>query len=48
MVLLGVAAVFLIATTIRLSVYARRKEIGIMKFLGATNWFVHFPFVLEG
>ncbi len=48
MVLLGVAAVFLIATTIRLSVYARRKEIGIMKFLGATNWFVQFPFVLEG
>lgn len=48
MALLGVAAVFLIATTIRLSVYARRKEIGIMKFLGATNWFVQFPFILEG
>lgn len=48
MVLLGVASVFLIATTIRLSVYARRKEIGIMKFLGATNWFVQFPFILEG
>lgn len=48
MVLLGIAAIFLIATTIRLSVYARRKEIGIMKFLGATNWFVQSPFVLEG
>jgi cell division transport system permease protein len=48
MVLLGVAAVFLIATTIRLSVFARRKEIGIMKMLGATNWFVRFPFLLEG
>jgi cell division transport system permease protein len=48
MVLLGIAAVFLIATTIRLSVYSRRKEIGIMKILGATNWFVQFPFVLEG
>ncbi|MDD2552943.1 MAG: FtsX-like permease family protein, partial [Desulfotomaculaceae bacterium] len=48
MVLLGVAAIFLIATTIRLSVYARRKEIGIMKFLGATNLFVQFPFILEG
>jgi len=48
MVLLGIAAVFLIATTIRLSVFARRKEIGIMKFLGATNWFVRFPFLLEG
>jgi cell division transport system permease protein len=48
MLLLGVAAVFLIATTIRLSVFARRKEIGIMKMLGATNWFVRFPFLLEG
>ncbi|OPX88028.1 MAG: Cell division protein FtsX [Pelotomaculum sp. PtaB.Bin104] len=48
MVLLGVAAVFLIATTIRLSVFARRREIEIMKFLGATNWFVRFPFLLEG
>lgn len=48
MVLLGIAAVFLIATTIRLSVFARRKEIGIMKMIGATNWFVRFPFLLEG
>jgi len=48
MVLLGIAAVFLIATTIRLSVFARRQEIGIMKFLGATNWCVRFPFLLEG
>lgn len=48
MALLGLAAIFLIATTIRLSVFARRKEIGIMKFLGATNWFVRFPFLLEG
>ncbi len=48
MLLLGIAAVFLIATTIRLSVFARRKEVGIMKMLGATNWFVRFPFLLEG
>lgn len=48
MVLLSIAAVFLIATTIRLSVFARRKEIEIMKTLGATNWFVRFPFLLEG
>ena len=48
MVLLSGASVFLIATTIRLSVYARRKEIGIMKVLGATNWFVRFPFIMEG
>jgi len=48
MVLVGVSAVFLIATTIRVSVHARRYEIGIMKFLGATNWFVRSPFLLEG
>jgi len=46
--LLALLSVFLIATTIRLSVAARRKEIGIMKILGATNWFVRAPFVLEG
>ncbi len=45
---LTLAAGFLIATTIRMSVFARRREIGIMKILGATNWFVRFPFVLEG
>lgn len=46
--LLGLAAVFLIATTIRLTVFARRKEIQIMKVLGATNWFVRWPFLMEG
>lgn len=46
--LLGLAAVFLISTTIRLTVFARRKEIGIMKFLGATNWYIRWPFILEG
>ncbi|MGB9803732.1 permease-like cell division protein FtsX [Desulfofundulus sp.] len=46
--LVGAAAVFLISTTIRLSVFARRREIGIMKYLGATNWFVRFPFLIEG
>lgn len=48
MVLLTAAAVFLIATSIRLSVFSRRREIGIMKFLGATNWFIRCPFILEG
>lgn len=48
MTVLGIAAVFLISTAIRISVFSRRKEIGIMKFLGATNWFVRFPFLLEG
>ncbi len=45
---LCLAAVFLISTTIRMSVFARRKEIGIMVLLGATNWFVRFPYLLEG
>ncbi|MEG6615137.1 permease-like cell division protein FtsX [Peptococcaceae bacterium 1198_IL3148] len=48
MIILAVAAVFLIATTIRMSVFARRREISIMKYLGATNWFVRAPFLIEG
>jgi cell division transport system permease protein len=48
MVVLGCAAIFLISTTIRVSVFSRRHEIGIMKLLGATNWFIRFPFLLEG
>jgi len=46
--ILCLAAVFLISTTIRMSVFARRKEISIMVLLGATNWFVRFPYLLEG
>lgn len=46
--ILAVAAVFLISTTIRMSVFSRRREIGIMKYLGATNWFVRAPFLIEG
>ena len=45
--LLG-AAVFIISNTIRLTVFARRKEIAIMKYVGATNWFIRWPFLLEG
>ncbi len=48
MLVLGIAAVFLIATTIRMSVFARRNEISIMKYLGATNWYVRAPFLIEG
>lgn len=44
----AIAAILLIANTIRLAVFARRKEIGIMKLVGATNWFVRVPFMLEG
>jgi cell division transport system permease protein len=46
--LFGLAAVFLIVTTIRLSILSRQEEIGIMKLLGATNWFIRGPFILEG
>ncbi|HBT20865.1 MAG TPA: cell division protein FtsX [Peptococcaceae bacterium] len=45
---LGACTVFLIAVTIRLTIYARRKEINIMKSVGATNWFIRWPFLLEG
>ena len=48
MALLGVAAVVLIMMTIRLTVYSRRKEIELMKYIGATNWFIRWPFILEG
>ncbi|GLJ99632.1 Cell division protein FtsX [Microbacterium terrae] len=47
-VLMLIAAVLLIATTIRLSAYARRKELGIMRLVGASNRFIQTPFVLEG
>ena len=43
-----VASTLLIANTIRLSIFARRREIEVMKLVGATNWFVRAPFMLEG
>jgi len=46
--LLAVCTVFLIAITIRLTIFARKKEINIMKFVGATDWFIHWPFFIEG
>jgi cell division transport system permease protein len=47
-VLLVCASTLLIANTIRLSIFARRREIEVMKLVGATNWFVRGPFMLEG
>ena len=41
-------SLFLIGNTIKLTVYSRKKEIGIMKFVGATDWFIRWPFIIEG
>lgn len=45
---LAAAATFIIANTIRITVFARRREINIMKYVGATDWFIRWPFVIEG
>jgi len=44
----GLVAVALVSITIRMAIYSRRKEIGIMKLVGATNWFIRWPFMVEG
>jgi cell division transport system permease protein len=46
--LLLFASIALIANTIRLSIFARRREVEVMKLVGATNWFIRWPFVIEG
>jgi cell division transport system permease protein len=46
--LLMIASVLLIANTIRLSLFARRREVEVMKLVGATDWFIRWPFVMEG
>jgi cell division transport system permease protein len=46
--LLVTASILLVANTIRLSVFARRREVEVMSLVGATNWFIRWPFVIEG
>lgn len=46
--LLTIIAIFIIANTIKLDVHARQKEIHIMKYVGATDWFIRWPFIIEG
>ena len=46
--LLILTSIALIANTIRLSIYSRRREVEVMKLVGATNWFIRWPFVIEG
>ena len=47
-VFLAMATLFIISNTIRLTVFARRKEVIIMKYVGDTDWFIRWPFLLEG
>jgi cell division transport system permease protein len=47
-IILLAVSMFIISNTIKLTVFARRKEINIMKYIGATDWFIRWPFVVEG
>ncbi len=46
--ILLIVSVFIISNTIKLTVFARRREISIMKYIGATDWFIRWPFIIEG
>jgi cell division transport system permease protein len=48
LLILLIISVFIISNTIKLTVFARRREISIMKYIGATDWFIRWPFVVEG
>lgn len=48
MAFMGFISVFIISNTIRITVFARRRDINIMKFVGATDWFIRWPFIIEG
>ena len=47
-IILIAVSLFLIGNTIKITVFSRRREVGIMKFVGATDWFIRWPFVIEG
>ena len=44
---MGVAALMLVANTIQVAAYSKRREVAVMKLVGASNWFIQAPFVLE-
>ena len=48
LVILGVVSIFIIINTIKLSVFSRRNEISIMQYVGATDWFISLPYIIEG
>jgi cell division transport system permease protein len=47
-IFLALATLFIISNTIRITVFSRRREVNIMKYVGATDWFIRWPFLLEG
>ncbi|WP_459477512.1 permease-like cell division protein FtsX [Clostridium saccharoperbutylacetonicum] len=47
-ILMVLVSIFLISNTIKLTIYSRQREIGIMKFVGATDWFIRWPLIIEG
>ncbi len=47
-VILGVISFFIISNMVRVAVFARGEEINIMKYVGATNWYIRVPYILEG
>lgn len=48
MAFMSAISVFIISNTIKITVFARRRDINIMKFVGATDWFIRWPFIVEG
>jgi cell division transport system permease protein len=47
-IVLLISSLVLILNAIRMAIFARRREVGVMKLVGATNWFIRVPFMLEG